>query len=241
MGLDRLVAHHESLGDLAVRQTLGHQPQHLGLARGELGQRVGAGGCRRSQARELAHETARHGGREQRVAGCDDAHGVEERLRPHVLEQETARPGAESVVDVLVEIERREDDHSRCAFAVSGHAPRRLDAVHDRHAHVHQHHVRASLATDLHRLLAVRGGSHDAEVRLGAEERREPGADDLLVVDDDDTDRHPAAPGIGSSASTAKPPPSAGPTVSVPPTMIARSRMPRRPCPSGSGATVPGP
>ena len=44
MGLHRLVAHDEALGDLAVRQPLGHQPQHFGLARGELGERVGAGG-----------------------------------------------------------------------------------------------------------------------------------------------------------------------------------------------------
>ena len=46
--LDRLVAHDETLRDLAVRQAFGHQPQHLGLAWRKLGQRLGPAGQRRS-------------------------------------------------------------------------------------------------------------------------------------------------------------------------------------------------
>ena len=79
------------------------------------------------------------------------------------------------------------------------------------------------------------------------EQRREPGAHDLLVVDDERADHDDASPVAGSVASTAKPPPSAGPYESVPPAIVARSRMPTRPWPAtGSpfgrpGAVVPHP
>ncbi len=96
--------------------------------------------------------------------------------------------------------------------------------------------MRAFVAAELHRLLAVGRRSDDAEVLLGAEQRREPGADDLLVVDDRDLDRHAAASGDRQHAPrprTRRRPPAR--RVSVPPTMIARSRIPSRPCPSRSG------
>ena len=88
MCLDGLVTHDEPFGDLAVRQAFGDQAQDLRLARRELGQRARAAGQRRPEPGELADETARHRRREQRIAGGDDPHGLEERLGGHVLEQE---------------------------------------------------------------------------------------------------------------------------------------------------------
>jgi hypothetical protein len=166
-----------------------------------------------SVGRRRANSATIHPWREERVACRYDTHCLEERLGRHVLEEKAARAAAERVVDVLVEVEGREHDHPRRALPVGGHLPGRLDAVHDRHAHVHEDDMRALLAAELHRLLPVGGGSHDAEVVLRAEQGPEPRADDLLVVDDGDTDGHVDAFGIGSSASTANPPSSAGPAL----------------------------
>ena len=83
------------------------------------------------------------------------------------------------------------------------------------------------------RLGAVGGRPDDAEVALRAKQRGEAGAHDLLVVDDGDPDRHGRAldrkHGVdGEAAAVGRP------GASVPPTMVARSRMPSSPCPSGS-------
>ena len=50
-------------------------------------------------------------------------------------------PGPQRVVDVLVEVERRQDEHARRSAARRAIAPGRLDAVHPRHPHVHEHDV----------------------------------------------------------------------------------------------------
>ena len=60
--------------------------------------------------------------------------------RRSVLEQEAARPGPQRRVDVLVEVEGREDDDPRVAVRLDDQ-PGGLHTVHLRHAHVHQHDV----------------------------------------------------------------------------------------------------
>ena len=71
-----------------------------------------------------------------------------------------------------------------------GGQPRRgLDAVHHRHAHVHQHDVGVLVMAHLQRLGAVGRGPDDGEVGLGVEQHGEPGPHDLLVVDHDDAHR----------------------------------------------------
>ena len=125
---------------------------------------------RRRALRELADQPAGDARGEQRVAGGDDAHGLDQPFGRDVLEQEAARAGAEGVVDVLVEIERREHEHARPARPVARELPGRLDPVHPGHADVHQDHVGAALATDLDSLLSVGGGAHHGEVGLGVEQ-----------------------------------------------------------------------
>ena len=66
---------------------------------------------------ELLDEPARHLRREQRLARGDDAHRGEQLVGQRVLEQEAARTGAQRVEHVLVEIERREDQHPRVGVA----------------------------------------------------------------------------------------------------------------------------
>src|SRR5262245_13694219 len=239
MGLDRLLAHDEAFGDLGVREPFGDEPQDLGLARRQLRECVGSARQDRPNACELADEPPSHGRSEQRVTGGDDTYGLEERLRSDVLEQEAARSRAERVVDVLVQVEGGEHDDLRRSRLHD--LPRRLDPVEHRHADIHQDDVRALGAAHLNRLLAIRSGADDVEVGLSRQQRGEAGTDDLLVVDHEDADRHALGTSIGSSASTTKPPPSAGPEFSVPPTMIARSRIPSRPSPSWSELVGPGP
>ena len=86
--------------------------QHLALA---IGERVEPGMRRGARGRRLLHELldqpARHFRREQRLAVGDDTHGREQVVGQRVLEQEAARAGAQRLEDVLVEIERREDQH----------------------------------------------------------------------------------------------------------------------------------
>ena len=83
-------------------------------------------------------------GREQRVAGGDDPHRLDQPFGGHVLEQEAARTGAERVVDVLVEVEGRQHEDARPVRRGLRHArelPGGLDPVHAGHADVHQDHV----------------------------------------------------------------------------------------------------
>ena len=61
----------------------------------------------------------------------------------------------------------------------------RLDAVHDRHLHVHEHDVGAQLAGQPHGLGAVVRLTDHLEVVLDREDEREAGAHELLVVDEE--------------------------------------------------------
>ena len=63
---------------------------------------VGPGG-------ELGDQLAGDARREEGVAGGDDPHAGEQVLGRRVLEQEAAGPGPQRAVDVLVEVEGRED------------------------------------------------------------------------------------------------------------------------------------
>ena len=112
----------------------------------------------------------------------------------------------------------------------------RLDAVHDRHLHVHEHDVGAQRAGQPHRLGAVAGLADDLEVVLDREDEREAGPHELLVVDEQHASvgsahevvlgqRH-AAPGPGSRRSTRGPDLDLAAHASA-----ARSRTPSRPRP----------
>ena len=62
-------------------------------------------------AHELLDDAPRDRGRQQRVAGGDGAHALNELGARRVLEQEAARAGAQRLVDVVVEVEGGEDHH----------------------------------------------------------------------------------------------------------------------------------
>ena len=132
----------------------------------------------------------------------DDVDRFKQPLAWGVLEQEPRRSGAEHAEDVLVEVERREHEHSWPRLDVgAGQTCRRLDAVGPGHADVHQHHVGSQLAGALDRLGAVACLTDDHEVVLRLQEEPQAGPHELLVVDEQQPDAH-ASPPTGSHAAT---------------------------------------
>ena len=90
----------------------------------------------------------------------------------------------------------------------------------------------------LDRLGAVGRLGDDLEVRLGVEDHLQPVAHERMVVGDEDPcdegDRHRLSPPPpGTSSRTSTPPSGPGLIATAPPTINARSRMPRKPPPSG--------
>ncbi|GIH25855.1 hypothetical protein Aph01nite_41650 [Acrocarpospora phusangensis] len=113
----------------------------------------------------------------------DGTHRVRQFVAPDVLQQETARSRPDRVVDVLVEVEHGEDEHSGGGGGAD--LPGRLDTVLDRHAHVHQDHVRLQAPGLGDRLHAVGGLTDDLHVRLRVQNQAEPGPEEVLVVGDE--------------------------------------------------------
>src|SRR5262249_46573704 len=164
----------------------------------------------------------------------DHAHRLDQLGRLYVLEQEAARAGADGLVDVLVEVEGRED-HDAGLRAPGRDAPRRLHAVAVGHAHVHQDHVRLETPGQLDGLGAVLGFAHDREVLARLEDHAEATTDQGLVVGEQHPDHR------GSLASTRNPCPGSGPATTSPPSRLARSCIPTSPRPRTSPFALPTP
>src|SRR5690606_9072751 len=107
--------------------------------------------------------------------------------------------------------------------------------VQHRHPDVHQHHLRLVLPRQRRRLGTVLGFRHDRDVAVVLAQDLQPGTHQFLVVGEHHPDGHRTPPAAGRYASTAKPPPPAGPLVRLPPRAATRSDIPRRPEPARSG------
>ena len=81
--------------------------------------------------------------RQHRLAGLDLADGGDDLGGRRVLEQESVGAGRQRAHDVLVGVERRQHDDLR-RIGERGDRGGRGDAVHHRHAQVHQHDVDAT-------------------------------------------------------------------------------------------------
>jgi hypothetical protein len=188
-------------------------------------------GCRTCAGRrstdEVLDETPEERGREKRVARRNRPHRADELIARRVFEQESGGSGPHRLVDVLVEVERRQHQHAR-PIPVAKQPPRRLDSIDARHADVHQHHIRAQLARDGNGLAAVPRLADHLEIVLRFEDRPETRPDQRLVVRDEDANH--AVP-AGSRARTEKPPSARPPVSSEPPYNRTRSRMPVIPWP----------
>jgi hypothetical protein len=139
----------------------------------------------REAVEQAAGDARSHDG----LAPMDHAHGLDEVVGGHVLEQEAGRTSPQRVDDVLVEVVRRQDQHAgRVAELVE--PARRLDAVHARHPDVHEDDVGPQRPHLRQRDLAVGGLADHLDVRLGLQDEAEAGAQQRLVVDQQDADRH---------------------------------------------------
>ena len=119
-------------------------------------------------------------------------------------------------VDVLVEVERRED-HDPGVGSAGDDSPCRLDAVDVGHADVHQDDVRPERARELNGLRAVLGLTHHLDPLPRVQDHPEAATDERLVVGEDDADAHVRSPSNGRVAKTRKPPSGRGPARSSPP------------------------
>src|SRR5262249_5362998 len=99
-----------------------------------------------------------HGGGGEAWAGGAVRGGLQELAGARVLEQEAAGAGPERGVDVLVEVEGGEHEHTRAGERrVGADQPGRLEPVEDGHADVHQDDVREDPPGDVDGLPAVAG------------------------------------------------------------------------------------
>ena len=107
---------------------------------------------------------------------------------PGVLEQETGGSGAQPGEGVLVQVEGGQDEYAR-ARALLGDALGGLDAVHARHAHVHEDDVGVQGPGLGQGGGAVGGLADDGDVLLGLQHHAEAHAHERLVVGEHDADR----------------------------------------------------
>jgi hypothetical protein len=188
VGLDRVLLDDQFLGDLDVGQAARDQPEHLLFPRGELAQLRRQLGRPAGGEGEPGDEPAGDDGIDEGVARGQTAHRGHQLVRRGVLEQETAGPGTEGFVNVLVGVERGEDQHPGTG-AEGQHFPGRLQAVQHRHPDVEQRDRRPVPAYQLDGLRPVPGLGHHRDARLGVEDHPQAAADHPLIVGDDHGDR----------------------------------------------------
>jgi len=144
-----------------------------------------AGGPGFGAPRELLGPFVRHRWGQQRLALSNDADGLDQVLWRCRFQEECRRARGQSVEDVLVELEGRQDDDPSDARDLA----RRLDPVDVRHADVHQDDVGALAADELDRLAAVGRFTHDLHVRLRLDDHPKACAHERLVVGERDLDQ----------------------------------------------------
>src|ERR1700742_4039821 len=241
MDLDCAFGQEQGVGDLPVGPAPGDEGEYLALAAGEAGESVRR---RRRRGREQRHEAFDQppGGarRQHGIPGGDRADGGDEVRSGDVLEQEAAGARAQAGVDVVVEVERGQDEDPG-AGKFRRDLAGRGDPVGAWHADVHEDNVRAQRPRHGDRGGAVARFADDLDVGLGVEDHLEPGPDQRLVIDDKDADH--VASIRGRRAETVQPCGERGPLDTSPPKAMTRSRIPSRPCPEGGGgiAAVPCP
>ena len=186
MSLDRADGEVQVPGDLRVGHSLADEGEDLALALGDVVE------CSRGCAGvlpELGDEPARDGGREQRFAGGDDPDGGQQFERRGALDEKPARAGAQRRIDVFVQIERGEDQYvDTGGLRVGADAAGRLDAVHVRHADVHEDHIRSPQAGQEHGFGAGARLAHGEQARRGVDQDFETVAYQHLVFREQDPD-----------------------------------------------------
>jgi hypothetical protein len=133
VGLDRCLAQEELSRDFRVGAGPSQQEQDFPLPRGEV---VQLGWCG-APAHVALDQAAGHARRQERVAAGDHTDRVDQIGRIDVLEQEAAGATLHRLVDVLVEIERRQDQDPRSVVGGED-ATGRFEPIELGHPDVHQ-------------------------------------------------------------------------------------------------------
>ncbi len=102
-----------------------------------------------------------------------------------LLEDVALRAGLEAAAEQAPLAVGREDEHGGLGQALAQDLGR-LEAVHSRHADVHDHDVRTPPLCDRDRAGAVRGLPDDPDLRRAREGEAQAFAHDLVVVGDED-------------------------------------------------------
>jgi hypothetical protein len=110
---------------------------------------------------------------------------------------------AQCLVHIFVQVEGGEHEHREAVEAGGANPAGGLDAVHHRHADVHQNHIGRKRSRQLDTGRTVGGLPHHVDVILSVEDHRESIPDQLLIVGEQHPD-HESCP-TGSVARTRKP------------------------------------
>src|SRR5437763_4698277 len=176
------------VGDVLVVESLGHQPQDLELAVGELRRDALRVPATWAQCGELREQLRGHGRRDPGLPRPHRADGVGDLFDRDLLEEVAGGARLDGLVEVgfLVGHREHEDLHvgELLADLLGGLDPRATG-----HPDVHQHDVGLEAPGPLHGLGAVAGLPHHLDVGLAGEDHLEPTAEQGVVVNDEDPKR----------------------------------------------------
>ena len=110
-----------------------------------------------------------------------------------VLEQKATGAGSERLVDVLVKVEGREHEHTGRVLAAIDDPAGRLDAVHVRHANVHEDDIRVELARSATASAPSAASPTTSMSGSAAKDHAKAAAHERLVVREQDANRHARA------------------------------------------------
>src|SRR5436190_3673165 len=241
VALDGLLAQHEQGGDLLRGVAFRDQLRDLFLARR---QRVFAVGPAVVGVSEEVLDQRGHRARvEKRFAAHRGAAGLDEVLVSRRLEHVAGRTGLQRLVQVLLVVVHRQNQHLRLGSTAAQLASG-LQPGHARHSHVEDRQVDIAVDQALERLRAVAGFVDDLQVGLGVQHHAQPAPDHRVVVGQEDARLqryHRPSSSIGTSRRISVPAPSRRPNASAASTIEARSAMPCIPLPAVASGGSPWP
>ena len=131
----------------------------------------------------------------------DAAHGADQRVVRHSLDDVAARPSLQCLVDILIALVSCENDELGIWMA-GHHGTDGLDAAHSRKAKVHERDVGKVLFEKLDGLFAASRLGNRCHVRRGLNDGRDADAHDGMVVDNENAYSW-LIPSIAACSSTA--------------------------------------
>jgi hypothetical protein len=170
---------------LHVREAARDEAEDLSLPLAELVDLFPRNGPR--DADKLLYHPLRDSGGEKRISAGHRAYGGDQLLGRVVLEDEAARPGPEGLVDLLIQIERGEDEHP-CRAIRRQDASGRFEAVELGHADIHRDDGGMNTRSLVDRLETVACLGDDLDVVFAGQQHAEAGSNHRLVIRDKQAD-----------------------------------------------------